>query len=147
MLTLCDTLAFTVSQRLLKFMSIESVMPSNHLFLCLSLLICLQSFQESRSFPMSQFCVSGGQSIRASATASFLPMNIQGQFPLGWTRDLLAVQGTLKSILQHHNLTPSTLWHSAFFTVSPTLIWIHDYWENHSFDYMCLYWQTDVFAF
>ena len=46
---------------------------------------CLQSFPVSGSFPMSQFFASGGQSIRASASASVLPMNIQGQFPLGLT--------------------------------------------------------------
>ena len=46
---------------------------------------CLQSFPASRSFPMSQFYSSGGQSIAVSASASFLPMNIQDWFPLGWT--------------------------------------------------------------
>ena len=46
---------------------------------------CLQSFPASRSFQMSQFFASGGQSIRVSASASVLPMNIQDRFPLGWT--------------------------------------------------------------
>ena len=64
---------------------------------------CPQSFSALGSFPMSQLFASGGQSIGASASASVLPMNIQGWFPLGRT-DLLAVQGTLKSLLQHHNL-------------------------------------------
>ena len=67
---------------LLKFMSIESVMPSNHLILCHTL-FCLQSFPAAGSFPMSQFFTSGGQSIRVSASASVLPMNIQYWFPLG----------------------------------------------------------------
>ena len=61
---------------LLKLMSIESVMPSNHLILCHPIL-CLQSFPASGSFPMSQFFTSGGQSIGVSASASVLPMNIQ----------------------------------------------------------------------
>ena len=61
----------------------------------------LQSFPASGSFPMSQFFASGGQNIRALASASGLPMNIQYWFPLDWF-DLLAVQGTLKSLLQHH---------------------------------------------
>ena len=61
----------------------------------------LQSFSASGTFQMSQFFTSGGQSIGASA--SVLPMNIQDWFPLGWQLDLLAIQGTLKSILQHHN--------------------------------------------
>ena len=59
--------------------------PSNHLILCHPLLLLPQSFPASRSFPMSQFFASGGQSTGASALASVLPMNIWGWFPLGWT--------------------------------------------------------------
>ena len=66
---------------------------------------CLQSFPASGSFPMSQFFSSGGQSIGASA--SVLPMNIQ-DFRIDWF-DLLAVQGTLKSLLQHHSSKASIL--------------------------------------
>ena len=68
-------LSFTISQSLLKLMSIESVMPSNHLVLCHPFSSCLQSFPASGSFPMSQLFASGGQSIGTSA--SILPMNIQ----------------------------------------------------------------------
>ena len=68
---------------LLKFMSIESVMLSNHLILCRAFFFCLQSFPESRSFPKHWLFASGGQSIRASASASVLSMNMQGWFPLG----------------------------------------------------------------
>ena len=75
----------TNSQSLLKLMSIESVIPSNHLILCLPFSSCLQSFTASGSFPMSQFFTSGGQSIGVSVSASVLPMNIQDWFPLGWT--------------------------------------------------------------
>ena len=64
---------------------------------------CLQSFPASGSFPMSQFFTSGGQTIGVSTSASVLPMNIQDWCPLGWTGDLLVVQGTLKSLLQHHS--------------------------------------------
>ena len=98
---------------------------------------CLQSFPASRSFPMSQFFTSGGQSIVASASASVLLMNIQDWFPLWLTGlislnsnehpglisfrmdwlDLLAVWRTLKSLLQHHTSKASILQHSAFFTV------------------------------
>ena len=80
-----------------------------------SLFFCLQSFPASGSFPMSWLFASGGQSIGASV--SILPMNIQGLFPLGLTGviSLFAVQRTLKSFLQHHNLKVSTLQHSAFF--------------------------------
>ena len=76
---------------------------------------CLQSFAASGSFPMSQFFASSGQNIRVSASASVLPMTIQDRFPLGLTWfDLLAVQGTLKSLLQHHSSKASILPHSAF---------------------------------
>ena len=69
-------LSITNSWSLSKLASIESVMPSNHLILCHPLLLLLQSFPASGSFPVSQFFTSGGQSIGASASA--LPMNIQG---------------------------------------------------------------------
>ena len=66
-------------------MSIESVMPSNHLILCRPLLLLLQLFPASGSFLMSQFFPSGGQSTGVSASTSVLPMNTQDWFPLGWT--------------------------------------------------------------
>ena len=75
------SLSITNSQSLLKLMSIESVMPSNHLILCHP----LQSFPASASFQMSQFFASGGQNIEASASASVLSMNIQDWSPLEWT--------------------------------------------------------------
>ena len=82
----CQTsLSITNSQSLLKLMPIESMMPSNHLILCHPLLLRLQSFPASGSFPVSQFYTPGGQSTGASASALVLPMNIQRWFPLGWT--------------------------------------------------------------
>ena len=78
---------------------------------------CLQSFPASGSFPMSQFFASGDQSIEASASASVLPMNIGLiSFRIDWL-DLLAVQGTLKILLQHHSSKASILRCSAFFMV------------------------------
>ena len=79
-----SSLSLTDSWSLLKLMSIELVMPSNHLILCHSLSSCLPSFPASGSFLMSQFFASGGQSIGASAPALVLPMNIQDWFPLDW---------------------------------------------------------------
>ena len=76
------SLFITNSWSLLKLMSVASMMPSNHLILCLPFSFCLQSFPASGSFPMSQFFASGGQSIGVSASASVLPMNIQDWFPL-----------------------------------------------------------------
>ena len=76
----------------------------------------LQSFPAPGSFLASQFFPSGGQSMRASALASVLPVNIQDLFRMDWL-DLLAVQGTLKSLLQHHSSKASILRRSAFFIV------------------------------
>ena len=78
---------------------------------------CPQSLPASGSFPMSQLFAWGGQSTGVSASASVLPMN-PGliSFRMDWL-DLLAVQETLKSLLQHHSSKPSILQHSAFFTV------------------------------
>ena len=81
------SLSFTISWNLLKLMSIESVIPSNHLILCRPIRFSssLQSFPAWGSFPMSQFFASGSQNIGVSASASVLLMNIQSWFPLGPT--------------------------------------------------------------
>ena len=87
---------------------------------------CPQPLPASESFPMSQLFAWGGQSIGVSASASVLPKSLSIgpskehpgliSFRMAWL-DLLAVQGTLKSLLQHHSSEASILWHSAFFTV------------------------------
>ena len=109
----------TISQSLLKLISIKLVIPSNHLILCCPLLFLASVFPSIRVFTKSQLFASGGQSIGASASAPVLPMNIQGFFPLGLTGwfDLLAFQGTFKCLLQHHSSKASILWQSAFFMV------------------------------
>ena len=78
------SLSITNSQSLLKLMSIELVMSSNHLILCCPLLLLPSIFPSIRAFQMSQFFVSGSQSIGVSASVSVLLMNIQDWFPLGW---------------------------------------------------------------
>ena len=108
------SLFFTVSHSLLKCMSIELVMLSNHLILCHPFFLCLLFFPASGSFPVNQLFTSDSQSIGASASASVLPMNIQSL--IDWS-DLLAVQGTLNNLLQHHISKTSVLWCSAFFMV------------------------------
>ena len=112
-------------------MSIELVMPSNHLILCRPLLPCLHSFPASRSFPMSQLFASGGQSIGVSASAPFLPKYIQGWFPLGLT-SLISLQskGLSKvfSNSQFESINSSVL--SLLNGSAPTSI--HDYWKNNS---------------
>ena len=133
------SLSFTISQSLLKLLSIESVMPSNHLVLCYPLLLLLSVFPASGSFQMSQLFASGDQSIGASASTSVLPMNIQDflniSFRTDWF-DLLAVQGTQESSLepQFKNINSSVL--SLLY--GPSLTYVPDYWKNHSFDYMNL---------
>ena len=79
------SLSFTISQSLLKFMSIESMMPSAISSSITPFSSCPQSFSASGSFPVSWFFASGGESTGASASALVLPMNSQGWFPLGLT--------------------------------------------------------------
>ena len=79
------SLSITNSQSLLKPMSIDLVMPSNHLILCCPLLLCPQSVPASGLFPVSQLFTWGGQSTGVSASAWVLPMNTQDWSPLGWT--------------------------------------------------------------
>ena len=79
------SLSITNSWGLPKLMSIESMMPSNHLILCCPLLLQPSIFPSIRVFPMSPFFASGGQSIGVSASTSVLPMNSQDWFSLGLT--------------------------------------------------------------
>ena len=118
------SLSFTISWSLLKLMSFESMMPSNHLFFHHPLPFCPQSFPASGFFPMSQLFTTGGQSIGASASASILPMNIKGWFPLGWTGWISLLSKGLKSLLQYHSSTASILQHSAFFMVQLSHIYM-----------------------
>ena len=108
------SLSIANSQSSLKLISIESVMPSNHVILCCSFSSCLQSFPASGSFPLSQFFASGSQRIGASASASVLPMNIQGWFPLGLT-DLISLQSKGFS-----RVFTSTFWKHQFFGAQPS---------------------------
>ena len=140
------SLSITNSWSLLEFMFIESVMPSNHLILCHPLLL-LPSIFPSISFFFfflneSVLCIMWPK--HWSFSFSISPSNEYSGlifFRMDWL-DLLAVQGSLKSLLQHHSSKASILWHSAFFM--PTLTSIHDYWKNHNFDYMDLCQQSNV---
>jgi len=79
------SLSITNSRSLLKLMSIESVMPSNHLILCHLLVLLPSIFPSIRVSPVSQFFTSRGQTTGVSISASVFPKNIQDWFPLGWT--------------------------------------------------------------
>ena len=110
-----------------------------------SISFCLQPFLASESFPLSWRFISGGQRIRASASASVLPVNIQGLFLLG-----LICLIPLQCMGLSRVFSSSTIQKHQFFGVQPlfpTLTSIHDYWKNHSFDSMDLCQQSDVFAF
>jgi len=140
------SLSFNISWNLLKLMSIESVMLSIHLVLCLPLSSCLQTFPASGSFLMSRLFTSCGQSIRASALASVLLENIQDWSPLGWTG--LISYSPRDS--QESSPTPQfKSINSSVFSLpyGPTLTSIYDYWKNYGFDYTDLCWQSNVSGF
>ena len=127
------SLSITNSWSLLKLMSIESVMPFNHLIFHCPSSSGLESFPASGSFQMSQFFELGGQSVGASASASVLPMSIQNWFPLGWTGWLSLQSKRLSRVSptpQFKSINSSAL--SLLY--SPTLTSIHDYLKNHSFN-------------
>ena len=126
-------------------MSIESVMLSNHLILCRPLLL-LSVFPNIAVFSNELTLHIRWQSIEASASMSVLLMSysVLISFRIDWF-GLLAVQGTLKSLLQYHGLKASVLWRSAFFMVQL----LHPYMTTGktSFDHMDLCWQSDVSTF
>ena len=128
-----SSLSITNSQSLLKVTSIESVMPSNHLILCCLLLLPPSVFPSIRVF-------SNESVLRIrwpkywSFSFSISPSNEYSRlisFRMDWL-DLLAVQGTLKSILQHHSWKASIIWCSAFFIVQLSYPYMTR--KNNSFD-------------
>ena len=134
------SLSFTISWSLLKLMFIESMMRSNHLILCRPLLLLPSIFPSIRVFSNElALCI-------IEASASVLPMNVQDWFPLG----LAGLNFSLSKLLLR--VFPSTtVWKNQFFATrpfyGPTLTFLHDYWKNHSFDYIDHCWQSDVSAF
>ena len=127
------SLSITNSRSLLKLMSTESVMPSNHLILCHTLLLLPSIFPSIRVFSKSQFFISGGQSIGVSALASVLPMNVQDWFPLGWTGWISLLSKGLSRVFSTPQFKSINSW-ALSFLYSPTLTSIHDYWKKHSVD-------------
>ena len=107
---------------------------------------CLQSFTASGSFPVSRLFTSGGRSNGASALALVPPMNIQDWFPLILT-DLISLQS--KGLLRvFYNTTVKSINSLVLnFLYGPNLTSIHDYWENHNFDYTDLCRQSNVSTF
>ena len=137
------------SQSLLKLMFTKSVMPSNHLILCHPLLLLPSIFPSIKIFS-NEWALCMRWPKWCSFSFSINPSNEYSgliSFRIDWF-DLLAesLQGTLRSLLQHHSSKASLLWYSAFFVVQLS----HPYMttgKNHSFDYTDLGWQSNVSAF
>ena len=108
---------------------------------------CLLSFSASVSFPTDWFFSSGGQRIWSFSFSTSPSKEYSGliSFRIDWF-DLLAVPVTLKKLLQHHSLKAS-IFSVVSFLYSPTLTYIHDYWKNHHFDYMDIFWGKVISAF
>ena len=136
------SLSLTISRSLLKLMSIESVMSSKHLVLCIPFSSCLQSFPASGSFPMSWLFTSGGQSIGASA--SVLPMNIQDWFPLGLTGLISLLSKGLSRVFS--SITVQRC-HTFFFHTLPFLLSSSNISTWLLEDYLDLCQQSNVSAF
>ena len=138
------SLSFTTSQSLLKIMSIKSVMLSNHLIVCHPLLLLPSIFLSIRVLSNQSALHIRCQSIRSSA--SVLPMNIQGLFPLG----LIGLVSLLSKGLSRV-FASTTVWKHQFFSTQPSL-WSNSHThtrllEKHIFDYTDLCQQSDSSAF
>ena len=145
----CSIPGFPVLHRLpelLKLMFIVSVMPSNHLILCRPLLLLPSIFPSIRVFDNElALCIRWSKNWSFSFSISpYSEYSGLISFRIDWF-DLLAVQGILKSLLQHQSSKESILWLLAFFMVQLShdswSKYVHDYWENHSFDWMDLCWN------
>ena len=117
--------SFTISRSLLKLMSIESVIPSNHLILCRPLLLLLSVFPSNRVFFNESSLFIRWSKYWSFSISPSKEYSVLISFSIDWF-DLLAVQGTLKNLLQQHNSKASILQHSAFFMVQHS----HPYMTN-----------------
>ena len=139
------SLSFTISQSLLKLMSIESVMSSNHLVLCCPLLLLPSIFPSIRVFSNESALHIRWLKYWSFSISPCSEYSELISFRIEWFV-LHAVQGTLKSLLKYRGLKVSNLWCSAF-SYGPALTSVHDYMEDYSFVYMNLYQQSAVSAF
>ena len=139
------SLSFTPS--LFKFMPIELVMPSNHLILCLFLLLLPPVFPSIRVFS-NELALHMKWPKNWSFSFSIISSNEYSgliSFMIYWF-DLLAIQGTLKSLLQHHS-SKASIFLALNLLYGPTFTSVHDYWKDHNLDYTGLFLQSDVSAF
>ena len=129
------SLSFTISWSLLKLMSIELVMPANHLILYCSLLLLLSIFSQHQGlFQWVSSLHQVAKVLRVSASTSVLPVNIQDCFPLGLTGFSCCPRDSQESSPTPQFKSGAQLSLVISFLCSPTLTSIHDYWKNHSFD-------------
>ena len=147
--TLCNPMDCSVpgllsvanSRSLLKLMSIESVMPTNHLILCCPLFLSPSIFPSIRVFSnKSALCIRWPKYWNFSCNIS--PSNEYSGlifFRIDWL-DLLAIQGTLKSLLQHHNSLALSL------LCGPALTELHGYWKNHNFGHTDSFGSNNLFT-
>ena len=142
---ICSMPGSSVLHYLLEFAQIHVQWFGNALYAA-PISFCLQSFPAPRSFPLNWLFASDGKSNGASASASVLPLNIQGWFPLGLT-GLISLQSrdSQKSSLAPQFKSVDSLALSLLY--GPTLTFEHNYGKNHSFDYLNLRRQNDVSAF
>ena len=144
----CSTPGFPILHSLPEFAQthvywVSDAIQSSHLLLSPSPAFSLS--QHQNLFTMSQLFTSGDRSIGASASASVLPMSIQGRFPLRWSGLISLLSKRLLRVF-----SSITVWKHQFFSVRPSLgsnfhIY-NDYWENHSFGYTDLCQQSDISA-
>ena len=137
------SLSFTISWNLLRLVSVESVMPSNHLILCHLLLPLPSVFSSIRVFSNELALCIRWPKYWSFDFRSVLPILIQGWLSLGWTGLISLLSKGLFPAPQLKSTNSSAL--SLLY--GPTLTFIHDYWKNHSFDYTDLCWQSGVSAF
>ena len=127
------SLSITSSRSLLKLVSIELVMPLNHLILCSPLLFPPSIFPSIRVFYSESVLHIRWPNIGVSASASVLPMNIQDWFPLGWTGWIsCSPRDSQESFPTPQFKSINSL--ALNFLYSPNLTSIHDYWKSHSLD-------------
>ena len=150
------SLSSTISWSLLRLMSIELVMPSNHLILCCPLLLPPSIFPRIRVFSNESALLIRWQNNGASVSASVLRTNIQDWFPLGLTGLISMLSRVLSRVF-----SSTTIWKCQLFiiqsslpfnshiqmTINDFIVIFHDYWKNHSFDNRDLCQQSDVSAF
>ena len=128
-------LSISNSWSVLKLMSIEVIMPSNHLLLCCPLLSCPQPFQHQGPFSESQLFALGGRSIGDSASASVLPMNTQDRFPLGLTGFISLQSKGLSRVFSN-----TTVQKHQFFSAQPSLWFsshIHTWLQEKLSPWLC----------